>query len=200
MRMTREQSQVATREHLVACAHAAIARGGMSGFSLRGLCAEAGYTQGAFYSNFSSRDDLLLEVMRRNLQHETEVLRRLMVSMQGENLHVVLRTLAERFADLAKDTRWSLLAIELQLHAQRDPDFATAYNAAKIDYHSEFAMLIGELAEQHRLVPVMPPLQAAIGLYALWSGLVVQGTIPGAFGRDEIFLSFLRAVLQGGGE
>ncbi len=195
MRKTREQSRLETRERLIASAHAAIVRDGIGALSLRGLCDEAGYSQGAFYSNFSGRDDLLLALMERYLHDEVEALRQLMQLTQGEALDDVLATLAVRLADLAKESQWSLLAIELQLHAQRDARFADAYNAAKTSYHAEFALLVDDILRRHGLAPALPPLQIAIGLYALWSGLVAQGTVPGAQPRDEIFLAFLRAII-----
>uniref|UniRef100_Q07L86 Transcriptional regulator, TetR family n=1 Tax=Rhodopseudomonas palustris (strain BisA53) TaxID=316055 RepID=Q07L86_RHOP5 len=197
MRKTREQSRLETREQLIASAHAAIRRDGIGGLSLRRLCEEAGYSQGAFYSNFAGRDDLLLVLMERYVLAEVETLRRLVQMTQSEVLDDVLATIAARLADLAKQTEWSLLAIELQLHAQRDARFADAYNAAKTSYHAEFAALVDEILRRHKLVSAIPPLQIAIGLYALWSGLAVQGTVPGAGPRDEIFLGFLRAIIGG---
>jgi len=195
MRKTREQSRHETREHLIAAAHAAIGRDGIGGLSLRRLCEEAGYSQGAFYSNFAGRDELLLVVMQRHVVAEVETLRRLVQVAQGEVLDDVLAKLAARLADLAKETEWSLLAIELQMHAQRDARFADAYNAAKSSYHAEFASLVDEIVQRHHLTPALPSLPIAVGLYALWSGLAVQGTVPGAGPRDEIFLAFLRAIL-----
>ncbi|ABD07136.1 transcriptional regulator, TetR family [Rhodopseudomonas palustris HaA2] len=197
MRKTREQSRLETRERLIASAHAAIRRDGIGGLSLRRLCEEAGYSQGAFYSNFASRDDLLLVLMERHVLGEVETLRRLVQVMDGEALGDVPATVAARLADLAQQTEWSLLSIELQLHAQRDARFADAYNAAKISYHAEFARLVEDILQRHNLAPALPPLQIGIGLYALWSGLAVQGTVPGAGPRDEIFLAFLRAVIGG---
>lgn len=195
MRMTREQSRQETRARLIASAHAAIVREGIGALSLRGLCDEAGYSQGAFYSNFASRDDLLLALMEGHVHAEIGKLRQIVQSMQGEALSDVLQSLAKRLAELAQETEWSLLAIELQLHAQRHPEFANAYNAAKSGYHSEFALLVEEIIRRHHLIVTMPPLQIAIGLYALWSGLVVQGTASGAWPRDRIFLAFLRTII-----
>ncbi|KIZ38922.1 MULTISPECIES: TetR/AcrR family transcriptional regulator [Rhodopseudomonas] len=195
MRKTRQQQRLETRERLIASAHASIVRGGIGGLSLRGLCDEAGYSQGAFYSNFASRDELLLALMERHLHDEVEALRRLVETTQDKALDDVLAALALHLGGLAKQPHWSLLAIELQLYAQRDPGFAESYNAAKVRSHAAFAGLVEDLLRRHSLAPALPPLQIAIGLYALWSGLVVQGTVPGARPRDQLFLAFLRAVI-----
>lgn len=195
MRKTREQSQQETRQRLIAAARAMIVRGGIGAVSLRGVCEQAGFTQGAFYSNFSSRDDLLLALMASHLHEEVDKLQQIVRSMAAAPLQSVLATLATPLAALATDTQWSLLGIELQLHAQRDSSFAAAYNETKAGYHTEFAIIIDEIVARYALTPALPSLQIAVGLYALWSGLVVQGTIPGAWPREEIFLSFLCAAM-----
>lgn len=194
MRKTREQSRQETRQRLIAAGQAAIVREGIGALSLRGVCEEAGYSQGAFYSNFSSRDELLLTIMELHIHAEVEVLRNIVQFARQETLGDLLSAVAERLASTAKDTQWSLLAIELQLHAQRDAQFSNAYNDAKAGYHTEFALLVDDITSHFGLTPALPSLQIAIGLYALWSGLVVQGTVPGALPRDQIFLAFLRAI------
>ncbi|WAC75079.1 TetR/AcrR family transcriptional regulator [Roseateles sp. SL47] len=194
-RKTREQSRLETRQRLLASAHAAIVRDGIGSLSLRGLCDQAGFSQGAFYSNFSSRDDLLLALMQRHVQDEVAALRRLVEASEGQALAQMLDHLALHLALLAKASHWSLLAAELQLHAQRDAAFAELYNLAKLGYHREFALLVEDLVRRHGLAPVMDPLQIAVGLYGLWLGLVIQGTVPGAQTRDEILLGFFRAVI-----
>ena len=195
MRKTREQSRLETRQRLLAAARAAIVRDGMGALSLRGLCEEAGFSQGAFYSNFASRDELLIALMESHIHGEVEVLRRLVDATRALSLDGFLATLAVHLADLAEQNRWSLLAIELQLHARRDPGFADAYDAAKTGYFAEFASLVDDIVRRHDLAPALPPLQITMGLYALWSGLAVQGVVAGAPPRDKIFIAFLRAVI-----
>lgn len=195
MRKTRKESQQETRQRLIAAAHAAIVRDGVGTLSLRRLCEDAGYSQGAFYSNFASRDELLLAVMEAHVHEEAQFLQHLLALGQDDPLEQVLGTLARRLADLARESQWSLLSIELQLHAQRDATFALAYHAARAGYHAAFAGLVQTICRHHGLEPALPPLQIAIGLYALWCGLAAQGTVPGTQPRDEIFLAFLKGVI-----
>lgn len=169
-------------------------REGIGALSIRGVCEEAGYSQGAFYSNFAGRDELLLALMEHHIHAEVEALRQIVQFTRQQSLDDLLLAVAARLVDAAKERQWSLLAIELQLHAQRDGRFADAYNEAKTGYHTEFAMLVDEIVRHFGLTPALPSLQIAIGLYALWSGLVVQGTVAGALPRDQLFLAFLRAI------
>ena len=193
-RVTREQSQAQTRERLLDAAGREVVRGGVMAASLRGVCEAAGYSQGAFYSNFDSKDDLLLELMAHHMREETQALRALIAASADSDLDVTLRRIAERLAELSQTQEWSLLAVELQLYARRDAKFAARYDAAKAAYHAEFAAALDELVQRYRLRPALPSLQIAIGLYALWCGFAVQGTVSAAIPRGEMLLAFFRAV------
>lgn len=68
--LNRSESQVRTRAALLDAAEALIVEHSIPALSLRAVCTRAGYTQGAFYSNFADREELLLEVMERNLEQK----------------------------------------------------------------------------------------------------------------------------------
>lgn len=60
----------------------------------------------------------------------------------------------------------------------------------------EFADVLKTLFARRRLVPKMDPLQMATGFAALWSGFAVQGDVSWAKPFDQVFLVFLRALLD----
>lgn len=57
-RLTREQSRAQTRERLLASAAIVFTREGYGGASCDRIAEEAGYSKGALYSNFASKDEL----------------------------------------------------------------------------------------------------------------------------------------------
>jgi len=61
-RLTREQSRARTRERLLASAAVVFAREGYAGASVDRIAEEAGYSKGALYSNFASKDELFFEL------------------------------------------------------------------------------------------------------------------------------------------
>ena len=132
--------------------------------------------------------------MARHMRDETQALRALIAASATSDLDATLRRIAERLAELSQTPEWSLLAVELQLYAQRDAEFAARYDDAKAAYHAEFAAALDELVQRYRLRPALPSLQMAIGLYALWCGFAVQGTVAAAIPRGEMLLAFFRAV------
>lgn len=58
-RPTREQ----TKQRLIDAAVTVFERQGLAGSSIEDVCAEAGFTRGAFYSSFGTKNDLVLEVL-----------------------------------------------------------------------------------------------------------------------------------------
>src|SRR5437762_11255550 len=57
-RPTREERKAQTREELLEAAARVFARKGYRAASVDDVSAEAGYTKGAFYSNFESKEDI----------------------------------------------------------------------------------------------------------------------------------------------
>ncbi len=73
-RQTREEAKQQTREALLVSALKLFAEKGIEGPSLDAISEGAGYTRGAFYVHFSSRDDLLSAVMERILAEYLETI------------------------------------------------------------------------------------------------------------------------------
>ena len=194
-RLTRREQQEQTRVRLIDAANRMFAEGGIIAASLRNLCARAGFSQGAFYSNFTSKDELLLSVIERHIQQEVSLMQELVSKSDSEGIDGALDRLAYRLSELARDPQWSLLSVELQLHSRRDPSFAERSEKVKMASLREFSILLENLINRHNLAPVMPVFDLARGLYALWSGLALQGSIKEALPRDQVFLSFLRNMI-----
>src|SRR2546430_13605082 len=68
-RLNREESQARTRERLIEAARSEIVKKGFALASVRDIADAAGFSQGAFYSNFPDKEAILLELVQ---QHQTE--------------------------------------------------------------------------------------------------------------------------------
>jgi AcrR family transcriptional regulator len=64
VRLTRAEQQALTRERLLAAAERVLAGYGYGGASIDLITAEAGYSKGAIYSNFESKEAVFLELLR----------------------------------------------------------------------------------------------------------------------------------------
>src|SRR5215469_13113802 len=65
-RLTREDSRDQTTQRLLDAAQKLFAKKGLDRTSVEDIAETAGYTRGAFYSNFSSKGDLFIELLRRD--------------------------------------------------------------------------------------------------------------------------------------
>lgn len=66
----------ATRERLLQTAYRAFQRNGYLNTTIKGICTSAGYTRGAFYSNFQSKEELFETIYFRANRRQTEQIQR----------------------------------------------------------------------------------------------------------------------------
>eukprot|EP01034_Spumella_vulgaris_P042860 gene42860-53179_t len=125
-RLSREESQALTRTRLIDTAQQLFVANGYGGTSIRDIAERAGYSQGAFYSNFASKEEVLLELLRGHMEAEGAQLSSVMDS-DGRTPEQIFAELESWAATLNQDASWSMLSIELQLHARRSPAFAASY-------------------------------------------------------------------------
>lgn len=126
-RQTRAEKQAETRRRLLAAAATVFRRRGLQGASIEAITEEAGFTRGAFYSNFRSKDELFIALLhdrvysgfRRMLERAPD-----QSESELEQLRHSARELARRYE--GKEGRWLFeLWLELLAHAARDPEFAS---------------------------------------------------------------------------
>ena len=65
-KLSRKENQEVTREELLSAAHDCFARYGYQGSSVDRIAEKAGFSKGAFYSNFDSKASILLEILARH--------------------------------------------------------------------------------------------------------------------------------------
>ena len=110
-RLTREQTRAQTVEKLIEAAGRVVARNGFGAASVDQITAEAGYSRGAFYWNFASKEVILLELLRRHMDAE---IARDQGAGRGGGKPVQPcrppRALGEKFH---ADADWALLSAEL---------------------------------------------------------------------------------------
>src|ERR1700738_4986989 len=70
-RLSRKDSREQTTQRLLDAAQKLIAKKGLDAASVENIAAAAGYTRGAFYLNFNSKDDLFIELLRRDHEKAT---------------------------------------------------------------------------------------------------------------------------------
>lgn len=169
IRLTREQSRDQTRERLLDAAQAMFMKKGFVGASVEDIALAAGYTRGAFYSNFASKAELLVELLRRD--HETmQADLRSIFETETTREDMETRVIAY-YSRMAQDNKAFLLWVEAKLLAARDARFRTRFNAFMKEKRDQLAAYIREFSDRTGTpVPLAPDL-LVIGLMGLCDGV-----------------------------
>lgn len=177
-RRTRPEMRADSRARLLDAALDLILDGGIAAATIRGICERAGFTQGAFYTYFSNKDDVLFTLVDQHMGEVAVALDSIVADTAPATLDQLLdRTMASLDALSVRSAR-SLLIIELNLHAQRDAAFAKRFEPVKRRYEASFASVTDHLLERADLKASMPSVELARILLALWSGSVLQSSEP----------------------
>ena len=191
--------QAQTREKLLEVATRLFVEKGYGGTSLRDIAEQAGFTQGAFYSNFESKEALLLEMLRRHMQREALQLAEL-VGNANKGMEHVLDDLQSWASTIDTDVAWSMLSIELQLHAQRSTIFAQAYQAVWEEHKAVLAHWIEKIFAGYKAQMPAKAESMASALMALAHGLALQRAATGAGASGSVIALMLRGLVALGRE
>ena len=175
-RLTRKEKQAETRERLLDAAERVFLRRGLQGSSVEEITAEAGFTRGAFYSNFNSKDELFVELLQaRVYERYTELAKE--AGARPGSPRERLRWGAERLRDVQKDEAGSWLFrlwLECLTQAARDEDFrklaASFWSGNRALVAEQTKATFKEVGRK----PPLPPEQIATAMIALDVGLAVQ--------------------------
>lgn len=120
-RVTRRRGE--TRARLLDAAFQVFAQQGFGRATVEQICEQAGFTRGAFYSNFSSLDELFLAMWERNTEQLTLALRAAVnAEARRPNSWAELEAYARRLiASVPVDDNWYRVSAEFTAHALRNP-------------------------------------------------------------------------------
>src|SRR5258708_682467 len=165
----------ATRRKLLDAAKRIFAKDGFEAARLEDIAAGAGYTRGAFYANFKSKEDIFFalfeEWVRERIESATKSLRR--HSDLPEKL-VAVRT---HYADLATDRRLVLISMEFKLFALRHPEAHARLRSRHRRIRASFGELFSEIMSAlGRAIPIDYPAASAC-LGAVSQGLLLDNLL-----------------------
>jgi AcrR family transcriptional regulator len=144
-----------TRERLVTAATELFAEKSVEATSVEELCERAGFTRGAFYSNFDSKEELCLEIVRQRGQQLLATTERALAMLPdtpiGDRLdEMIAKVVAVVDLGSTLDDNWVLVRQELRLFAYRNRSFRPALHAAEqVTLRMAITALSEALARQH---------------------------------------------------
>lgn len=177
-RLTRAERQAETRRLLLEAAEDVFRRRGFTGSSVEEIAEQAGFTRGAFYSNFESKEALFIELLHARVYDE---FRRMLEGTSQEEgsprarMVSNARELARRYEH---GQRWLFeLWLECLAHAARHPDFATL---PATFWRGNRRLVAGQIETMYAAAGERPPIDPkhlASAMTALDIGLAVQNLV-----------------------
>lgn len=170
-RLTRLESRQRTRERLLEAAKEAFTREGYAGASVDLIAEGGGFSKGAFYSNFESKEAIFLELLEQHMTEEVAISGAFVPDTASAE--DAIESIALRYASDPVDLDWCLLSIEFALHATRSPAFAERRAALFARHYAAVATVIDAIAARAG-TRVADPARAAAVFIALRQGLALE--------------------------
>jgi AcrR family transcriptional regulator len=181
-RLTRKERQERTRAELLAAAARVFARRGLERASVDEVAADAGFTKGAVYANFASKEDLFLAMLDARFAQRLAELDRAL--SEHEHPDDQARAASADFMQYLKsDPEWEQLFFEAGLHASRNPGFRRRLASHYAQMRGRMAAILARRAEGLGVEPALPVERLTMMFFAMANGvafsrLVEPGDVP----------------------
>jgi AcrR family transcriptional regulator len=174
--LSRKEKQAKTRSALLRSAAKLICRKGITEASIDDVAADAGYTKGAFYANFKSKEEMFLVMLDQAYAEELE---RLEAHLPGEGDRAdEVRRSAEDFLDFVRsDPDWPRLYFEFVVYAARNPEFREELATRNRAMRERMAEVIRNWAADLSAQAPFPYEELALMLFCMADGFLIQQLI-----------------------
>jgi AcrR family transcriptional regulator len=193
-RWTKERRLQHTRNLLLDAAEDLVARKGLGSASLADIADAAGYTRGAIYSQFGSKEELLLEVIERHRQRFLDGFADLMSSLQRFD-DLDLDDLAARWRQLSSGDarRAAILEYEFTLFLLRNPEARKRVAAQRLETVRWLSDYITTSAARMDARLRMPAADLARVILATNDGVTLNSLVD----DEDLYRPFLQLVTSG---
>ncbi|MBF4460939.1 MULTISPECIES: TetR/AcrR family transcriptional regulator [unclassified Rathayibacter] len=189
-----------TRERLLEAAYDVFAETGVHTASVEQICERAGFSRGAFYSNFSTKEELFFALMERENGARISAL----VEQMGRTIPKVVdgpftaETLAVIILDFLQgpagdNRRWCLVESEFELLALRDTRIASQYRDFRAGFDASLVQIVEGALHQVGRTFSLDSTTAVRLLMAGYDDAVKRSILAGE--SDEEALERLRTTL-----
>lgn len=194
-RRRRDERRRETRVLLLQAAALLFARHGYHGVSLDAVAEEAGFTKGAVYSHFSSKQDLLANLLEDYCERQHSQIRAILA--EPKPLDERIRQISMWFFRPPEELEdWSLLYVELWLQAMREPSLRPRMQQIHRGSCQSVAQMIEQQAQARGVALAMPAADLAQAVLALGNGLMMQHVLAPSTHTAQTYRLALHAVLR----
>jgi AcrR family transcriptional regulator len=177
-----QERTAATQRKLLTAAEKIFARDGFEAARLADIAALAGYTRGAIYAHFESKEDIFFALLELWVGRRIGEVNAVLESHSDPAAR--LRALREHYARTACDRRLALLSLEFKLFAIRHPKAHARLRARQRPLRENAGSILRRVAKDAGANPAISGLAAATGLGALSNVLMLEHLVDHASVTD----------------
>ena len=195
-RLTRKEQQARTRSTLLASAMRVLACKGLHRASIDDIAADAGYTKGAFYANFRSKEELFLVLLDEHFAERLAALER--VTGGEGDIAARAREAGNDFIEAMRgDGEWCRLFLEFASHASRHEDFRAEFVARSERLVDGVAELLERRIAEVGVEPVIAPHTIARMTFAMAHGVAMEELLNAENTPTDLFGEMLSVFFTG---
>lgn len=178
--MPASRRREATRQKLLDAAAQVFAEVGLDAASVESICDRAGFSRGAFYSNFATKDELMLALTQRVAEEKIDAVTARIQDLRETGEIYAPAEIVQRVLDVAIDEKMGiLLTSEIRTRAMRDAALAEAYLAWQAGIVDRVAGVILELGRTYGLTPRLPAHEFASLILQHWEDTSAYAVMKG---------------------
>lgn len=192
--LTPERRRAMTRQHLLEAAAIVFARDGFQAASLDEIASYAGFTKGAVYSNFKSKDELFLAVLEDRFETGHAAIRSALDTPEARPPEIWKPLVSSAIRQTMWDDSWTMLFLEFVLYAARNPEARSKLRTSVRRSLERVAQLIVQEHDAAGATPRYPPEDLALFGEVLFDGLAVYRLIDESFMNDRTLTTMLQFI------
>ncbi|MGI8921104.1 MAG: TetR/AcrR family transcriptional regulator [Solirubrobacteraceae bacterium] len=195
-RLSRKQKQAHTRSCLMKSAARIFTDRGLEQASIDEVAEQAGFTKGAFYANFRSKEELFLAMLDERFAQRVKEIDHVLAS--DDDLLTQARASGAGFTRfIAADPEWQRLFFEFTAYAARNEEFrkelVTRYRALR----ERFTELYRRRAERLEVASPVPLELVALMTCTMANGAALEQLLEPDAVPDNLFGSMLEIFFAG---
>ena len=171
---TRAERQAQTRAELIDAAERLFTGQGFHATFLDAVADEAGYTRGAVYSNFASKEDLFFAVYERRVESFLPELERALAEAADAGEALLAVSAAHRGRRERVQDGWLAVFLEFWTHVLRHPEHRARFAAVHGRYLDPVAAALDRWAAEHDVELPVDSRRLTIAVTVMGTGLGLE--------------------------
>jgi AcrR family transcriptional regulator len=195
-RMTRAEQREETRTRLLDAAITVCSRRGLQAATLEEISEAAGFTRGALYSNFQSKEELLLALFEERIEPRLSAIAGPMIEAENTSQQAEAATGLVR-ALLTEERRYLLLLLDFWGFAARHPRVRRRFARVRQDRRARVADMLEERVKRIDGDLRVPPPDLAAAFVAATIGVLFEALVDPELDGAELHDMLFRLIARG---